>query len=91
MGKLIVTENGQTIVRNFTHIVKVSQFGTLGRPEPFSGTLHLVTGVSQRVLEVQPGHGMEPRPFSERLVFWVSLLVTGAALHRLAFFHVWWW
>lgn len=84
MGKLILTENGKTIVRNFTHIVPVSQNGTLGRPEAFFGTLHLVNGVTQRMLEVQPVYEVTQQPLLERMLFWVSLLITGGALHRLA-------
>jgi hypothetical protein len=89
MGKLILTENGQTTVRNFTHIVRVSRYGRLGHPEPFDGTLHLVTGIAQRTLEVYPGSQVEQTPLIERLLLWVSLLVTGSALHRLVLFLFW--
>lgn len=86
MGKLIVTENGQTTVRNFTHLVRVSRYGRLGRPEPFDGTLHLVTGVSQRVLEMHPGVHVEHQSFIDRLIVWVSFFVAGFAVHRFACF-----
>lgn len=82
MGKLLITENGQTIVRNFTHYVTVSPQGRLGRTWRFEGVMHLTNDGYNRLLRVSP-YGRPLYSFWERVIRSVCLLVTGAALYKL--------
>jgi hypothetical protein len=86
MGKVILIENGRTIVRNATHIVRVSPTGRLGRPQPFEGCMHLVTGVPNPWVEIAGvrGHDSIIRTFGGWLLERSAWLVLGMGIARYA-------
>lgn len=75
MGKILLTENGVQVWRNFKYIVVVWRDGRMSKPREFSGTILLTTGTEEeRTLQLvhpawqETNHGL-------LAVWWVGSVV----------------
>ena len=79
MGKLIFTENGRTIIRNFSMIRKYDAQGLMSKPREFNGLVILECGEPERPLEFLTSQARNRHGEPVVTVFNVLMFALGAA------------